>query len=149
MTRCWMTEGLKGCRIHSRPSLKNCTVRLSSRPSWKPIRWPGEAMIRVTLATLLTLLLAMSSLGQEPTTTIQKSSELVTIPVLITDKSGKAVHGLTKQDFTVIEDGKTTRTLAIFDELKSASGPIAAPATKDPGFSNFASSDGQPRRVTI
>jgi len=30
---------------------------------------------------------------------------------------------------------------------QQALGPIAAPGTKDPGFSNFASSDGQPRKV--
>jgi VWFA-related protein len=100
-------------------------------------------------AILFSTVFAVSSFAQEPTVTIQKSAELVTIPVLITDKSGKPVHGLTKQDFTVIEDGKTSRSIAVFDELKSVTGPVVAAQSKEPGFSNFASSDGQPRRVTI
>jgi VWFA-related protein len=100
-------------------------------------------------AILFSILVAVSSFAQEPTITIQKSAELVTIPVLVTDKSGKPVHGLTRQDFTVTEDGKTTRSLAIFDELKSVSSPVVSSQAKDPGFSNFASGDGQPRRVTI
>src|SRR3954447_8608652 len=101
-----MTEGCRGCRIHSRPGLPNCTVRLRSRPSRSPR--PAGAMTTKLKAILFSILVAVSSFAQEPTITIQKSAELVTIPVLVTDKSGKPVHGLTRQDFTVTEDGKTT-----------------------------------------
>jgi len=86
---------------------------------------------------------------QQPTITIQKSAELVTIPVLVTDKSGKPVHGLTKQDFTVKEDGKIDRPIAVFEELQAIPGPVQKAPKADTVFSNFAVSDTKLHRVTI
>ena len=86
---------------------------------------------------------------QQPTITIQKSAELVTIPVLVTDKSGKPVHGLTKQDFTVKEDGKIDRPIAVFEELQAIPGPVQKAPKAETVFSNFAVSDTKLHRVTI
>ncbi|MGE5114007.1 MAG: VWA domain-containing protein [Acidobacteriaceae bacterium] len=86
---------------------------------------------------------------QQPTITIQKSAELVTIPVLVTDKSGKPVHGLNKQDFTVKEDGKTDRPIAVFEELQATPGPVKKASRAETVFSNFDVSDTKLHRVTI
>ncbi len=86
---------------------------------------------------------------QQPTITIQKSAELVTIPVLVTDKSGKPVHGLMKQDFTVKEDGKIDRSLAVFEDLQAVTGPVQRVSKSEPVFSNFGASDSKLHRITI
>ncbi|MDT8070556.1 MAG: hypothetical protein ROO76_20545 [Terriglobia bacterium] len=36
----------------------------------------------------------LSAAAQQPTITIQKRSELVTVPVIVTDKTGKPIHGI-------------------------------------------------------
>jgi VWFA-related protein len=101
------------------------------------------------LGVFLLCLSAIAQQQQQPTITIQKSAELVTIPVLVTDKSGKPVHGLTKQDFTVKEDGKTDRSLAVFEELQATPGPVQRVSRTEAVFSNFGASDTKLHRVTI
>src|SRR5512146_3202955 len=88
------------------------------------------------LGLILFGLRAAAQQQQQPTITIQKSAELVTIPVLVTDKSGKPVHGLTKQDFTVKEDGKIDRPIAVFEELQATPGPIQTASNTKAVFSN-------------
>src|SRR4051812_1617564 len=38
--------------------------------------------------------------------TFQTKTELVLVPVVVTDKKGQHVHGLTKDDFVVLEDDR-------------------------------------------
>lgn len=95
------------------------------------------------------LTISAAAQQQQPTITIQKSSELVTIPVLVTDHSGKPVHGLTKQDFTVKEDGKIDRTIAIFEELQAEPGPVQRVPRTETVFSNYGPPDSKLHRVTI
>ncbi|MDT8070552.1 MAG: VWA domain-containing protein [Terriglobia bacterium] len=62
-----------------------------------------------------------SSQSQElrPTTTIYSKTELVYVPVVVRDKDGKHVRGLTKDAFTVQQDG-APQTISVFEEV---SGP--------------------------
>jgi len=68
--------------------------------------------------------------------------------VVVVDKSGNHVSGLTKDDFEVKQDGKT-KTIASFEEIKSTTNrPSHVPST--PGvFTNELSSDASPKRLTI
>jgi hypothetical protein len=43
-------------------------------------------------------------------------SILVQVPVVVTDKSGNHIHGLTKDDFRLTENGKE-QTVSTFEEL--------------------------------
>jgi len=71
-----------------------------------------------TLARLLLPLVAFTSLAQQtssvpaesptrqsPVATFQSSTRLVTLDVVVTDKQGKPVRNLSKDDFVVLEDG--------------------------------------------
>lgn len=86
---------------------------------------------------------------QQPSATFKKSAELVTVPVVVTDKSGKPVRGLTKDDFVIQENGKTPRAIATFEAVETASGLKVNPKPQAGEFSNYTGSSTQPTRITI
>src|SRR3979409_670254 len=79
------------------------------------------------IATLLMLVVAAN--GQQQTLTFQSSSQLVIETVVVKDKKGNAIEGLTEKDFTITEDGapQTVRFFA-FQKLQDTPGaaPVAA-----------------------
>jgi VWFA-related protein len=74
-------------------------------------------------------------------------TELVLIPTVVTDKSGKHIPGLKKEDFTVLEDG-TEQKIATFDEITSAPQRMSRPDIPDE-FSNAVAAEPTTRRVTL
>jgi VWFA-related protein len=84
----------------------------------------------------------------QPSSTFTSRAELVSIPVVIEDKSGNHVTGLTKDDFEIKQDGKE-KTIATFDEIKSTTNrPAHAPMTAGV-YTNELSNDASPKRLTI
>jgi VWFA-related protein len=73
---------------------------------------------------------------------------LVQVPVVVTDKSGNHIHGLTKQDFHVFENGKE-RKVAAFEEIVTTNKQLNVVALEPGRFTNLALSDQQPRSVTV
>lgn len=73
-------------------------------------------------------------------------TQLVLIPVLVTDKAGTHIGGLKKEDFTVLENG-SERPIATFEEITSDPNRIASLRNGNT-FSNYAG-DGVTRRVTL
>lgn len=80
--------------------------------------------------------------------TFATRTELVTVPVVVTDKSGKHLTGLKQSDFTIEENGHSRR-IAHFEEVSTAASPFETPAPFAFPFSNFAFTRQEPRRVTI
>jgi VWFA-related protein len=94
--------------------------------------------VRKLLAILLTqcLLAPSSVLAQQPAVPvpplrdhqdaekepyrIRTFTKLVQMPVVVTDRKGNHVRGLTKDDFLIVEEGKQ-RTIAAFEEVSSGS----------------------------
>jgi VWFA-related protein len=74
-------------------------------------------------------------------------TELVLVPAIVTDKSGNHINGLTKEDFTVLENG-AERQIAIFEEVQSKPGRLAHPADTNE-FSNFVAGERSTSRITI
>src|ERR1700686_4538318 len=85
--------------------------------------------MRLTATFLLWLLAA----GAQDTVTFQSSSQLVVETVVVKDKSGNPVEGLTAKDFTVTEDG-TPQTIKFFEFQRLPD----APYTTAPGLNNRA-----------
>ena len=52
--------------------------------------------------------------NQRPTATFRSSVDLVTVNVVVRDRNGNVVRGLTRDDFTVTEDGRP-QTISTFD----------------------------------
>ena len=63
---------------------------------------------------------------QRPAAVFRSSVDLVTVNVVVRDESGHVVRGLTRDDFTVTEDGRT-QTIDTFDFEEVATRPIEAP----------------------
>src|SRR3954464_7049045 len=58
------------------------------------------------LAAGLLFLIALSVLGQEPQFTLKVETNLVNVPCTVTDRKGRLISNLTKDDFIIEEDGK-------------------------------------------
>jgi VWFA-related protein len=83
-----------------------------------------------------------------PDITFKAKSELVTVPVIVTDKTGAHIHGLKKEDFVLSEDGKPQK-IATLEEVTKPSGPAVPPAIGPRQFSNVLSPDPKPVNLTI
>ena len=80
--------------------------------------------------------------------TFRSQTRVVEVPAVVTDKSGHVLHGLTKDDFRIYEDGKK-RNIASFDEVTArAGGPTAQPAPAGQ-FSNISERIREPQSVII
>ena len=82
-----------------------------------------------------------------PTTIFKVRTELVTVPVIVTDKSGGHVRGLKKEDFVLLEDGKQ-QTVATFEEIREPRIPLLR-AKRPNQFSNIVVPGTAPVPITI
>lgn len=87
------------------------------------------------------------SQSQEPVTTIYSKTELVYVPVVVQGKDGKHISGLTKDSFTVQQDG-VPQQISIFEEI---SGPRAKERgiTVEGGFVTNATPETSDRQLTV
>jgi VWFA-related protein len=88
--------------------------------------------VKVRIALCISALSISCLAQQQPDITFKKRTQLVQVPVLVTDSRGKHVEGLTKDDFTITEN-KQLRTISVFEEVKSTSDDSFASAKVEPG----------------
>ena len=104
------------------------------------------------LAGLLCLLIVPAVAGDDPTqvggVTFTAKTEVVLVPVVVSDKSGNHVAGLTRDDFEIREDGKS-KAIASLDEIKSTTNRPAHVATDRGVYTNELSADASQKRLTI
>jgi hypothetical protein len=74
-------------------------------------------------------------------------TDLVLVPVIVTDKSGKHVSGLKKEAFRIEENGNF-RSVSVFEETETEKPAIHGRDTASEGYSNFISGDERPWRLT-
>lgn len=89
-----------------------------------------------------------SSAADEPRVEFRTETVLVQVPVVVTDKAGKHIHGLNKEEFTVLENGKPVSVTA-FEELTANTGRITMPAVPPGQFRNLSLEDPKPRNVVV
>ncbi len=78
-------------------------------------------------------LLALAALAQQTGVVFRTTTNLVIVDVFVRDRSGNDIPGLTKEDFTVLEDGKPQQ-IAIFEfqRLEGSEPPRAASVARPP-----------------
>lgn len=90
----------------------------------------------VLLATLFSPMLTLT-VAQEssPTATFTSRTNLVLVPVVVSDKQGNHVSGLTANDFELKQDGKDQK-IASFEEVKSETALVQLPTNPSSVFTN-------------
>jgi VWFA-related protein len=74
-------------------------------------------------------------------------ADLVLVPVIVTDKSGKHVSGLKKDAFR-IEENSSVRDVSVFEETQTEKMIPRGKTTPQEGYSNFVAGDERPWRLT-
>ncbi len=100
------------------PGLHQETIA-SCLPRWRLVTRAlivGTRIVCATLATLAALLgFAPSLQAQNAAATIAVDVKVVTLPVTVRDKHGKIIRDLSKDDFTLLEDGRP-QTIRYFSQ---------------------------------
>lgn len=99
------------------------------------------------LAVIIPALRAQTP-SAEGVPTFKARSELVTVPVVVTDKSGVHIEHLTKEDFVLLEDGKPQK-VATFEEITRSTNRRVLPAPGPNQFSNVLVPDAVPVHLNI
>ena len=98
---------------------------------------------------LATHLSAQSPVAQSEEEIVFKShTELVTVPVIVTNKSGAHVHSLTKEDFELTQDG-VPQKIATFEEVIKPEDLHFASTLAPDRFTNVVTSEAKPLNLTI
>jgi VWFA-related protein len=84
-----------------------------------------QILAALPLLLLPLLALATRSGGQE-TPTFKREVEVVTVDVVVVDKAGAPITGLTREDFTVLDEG-VPQTIVNFDVVTAPDAPAPAP----------------------
>lgn len=74
-------------------------------------------------------------------------SNLVIVPVIVTDKRGNHITGLTADDFEIKEEGKAQKIVRI-DELTAEASEVKRPASESHSFTNMLEAD-HPKKLEI
>ena len=90
------------------------------------------------------------SAGDDKLLQFKSETTLIQVPVVVTDRSGGHIHGLTKADFTILENGKVQK-IATLEEIVPASATSTTPIAGNPGgvFSNMTPDESKPRSLTV
>ena len=93
-------------------------------------------MIRVLrFASVLLLFTCIVSAQSQKDSTISSTTEVVTVPIIVTDSAGKAVRGLTKDVFRIQDNGKEQR-IASFEEVTATRRPIRSVTQQNGIYTN-------------
>src|SRR4051794_34575544 len=97
-------------------------------------------MTRNRLLVGMVLVIAGMLSAQSKEDVISSTTEIVTVPVIVNDGSGKVVRGLKKEDFQIRENGKDQR-IANFEEVTAT--PVTISASPEQGgiFTNKLSAE--------
>ena len=113
-------------------------------------RWTSRILFRLVLLTAACAApgAAAAQAPPPPSTTLKSQSELVSVPVVVTDRSGAHVHQLKKEDFRLLEEDKE-QPIAVFEEIQKPGTPVRPDPISTGQFSNVGTKDSSPRELVI
>jgi VWFA-related protein len=112
--------------------------------------------VKNTTNLLLPLLLGAMAASQVPRAhdekdtvmTFTSRTDLVLVPVVVTDKAGTHITGLAKNDFELEEDGEA-KPIANLEEVRTGTSRVTRSMTRPGVYSNELAGDSKPKRLTI
>jgi hypothetical protein len=104
--------------------------RAVGEPREGPARGPLSSVAGRTAAIAAALAVAGGAARAQPPPVFPTGAQLVTIDVVVVDRDGRPVRGLTREDFQV-NDGGAPQAITHFEAV-SAAAPDAAPPTLAP-----------------
>src|SRR5208282_3162493 len=112
-------DNLRPSRDKAKETIAQRSSRRASSSWWKPVAFT-LVFCALIVCALMVALAALPGVGpsmraQEPAATIAVDVKVVTLPVTVRDKHGKIVRDLTKDDFTLQEDGRP-QTIKYFSQ---------------------------------
>ena len=113
-----------------------------------------HSMRLVVPVLMMSLVVAAVAQTSSPTATFKSRTDLVLVPVVVHDKQGKHVSGLSAADFTLQDDG-AKQNLASVEEVASDSSPAAPPpelaadVKRGVLFTNQVARSSQPKTILI
>jgi VWFA-related protein len=82
-------------------------------------------LVSITLAAVLSA--GITAAAQQPRPVFRSGRDLISIDVIVRDRDGNVVRGLTPADFEIREDGRPQETLTFsFQEVTDAATPVAS-----------------------
>jgi VWFA-related protein len=78
----------------------------------------------------------------------RSQTTIVQVPIVVVDKAGNHIHGLTEADFKVLENGKPQK-IATFEEIIPASGTRSSAVSTSGTFTNVSPAENKPRALTV
>jgi VWFA-related protein len=90
----------------------------------------------------------LSTADAEGKVEFRTQTVLVQVPVVVTDKGGNHVHGLTKADLHVFENGKEQQ-ISAFEEVVASTAKISTPAPQPGEFRNLTIPDNEAHNITV
>lgn len=108
----------------------------------------GTAPIPTAVSTPFLTSPTVQHASDEHPVEFKSQTVLVSVPVVVTDKSGKPVPGLSRSDFTVRENGKE-QSIGSFEEIETTHAPFSAEHLRPGEFSNTSVIGDAPRAITI
>src|SRR5262245_21061482 len=115
------------------PRIMGCRFRRKACAACRRLCGCGFSDMSSWIRSYVHILLAYIMVAQQPEppiTTFKSSANLVIINVFVRDKSGRAIEGLKKEDFKLLEDGKS-QNISVF-EFQKLEDPAPAPARPRP-----------------
>jgi VWFA-related protein len=98
-------------------------------------------MIRVLrFAAILLLFTCIVSAQSQKESAISSTAELVTVPVVVTDSTGKAIRGMKQENFKIQENGKEQR-IATFEEVGATRRTIRSVTQQNGIYTNRVNND--------
>lgn len=111
------------------------------------------ASVRMFSSAALGTVLGLAGVAQAQTpepsgVTIAAHSELISVPVIVTDNSGSHVSNLKKEDFRVLEEGREQR-IAVFEEMRPANEIAQRQSIPSGEYRNVEASDLSLRQLVV
>ena len=86
--------------------------------------------------------------ASQPPATFRTESRMVLVPVVVTDSKGNHVHGVTRDEFAVYQDG-VQQKLATFEEIQTSNARTSHPSRPPGVYDNSVLSADSSKRLTI